>query len=71
MAPSARVEAPKEESDEWTPKRAASAAEADLSSLCMGISRPAALFDMYATTAVLDNVTKDKKDDPASRFGMI
>ena len=52
----------------------ASAVEVVLSSLCIVISRPASLFDLYAAIAALDevvNATKEKKDDRASRFGIV
>ena len=48
----------------------ASAVEVVLSSLCIVISRPASLFDLYATIAALDevvNATKEKKDDLSFR----
>ena len=40
----------------------------------MLIARPAALFDPYAAIAVLDevvNVTKEKKDERASRYEIV
>ena len=52
----------------------ASAVESALSCLQMVIARPAALFDPYAAIAALDevvNVTKEKKDERASRYGMV
>ena len=45
-----------------------------LSSLQMVIARPAALFDPYAAIAALEevvNVTRDKKDDRATRFQIV
>ena len=45
-----------------------------LSSLQMVIARPAALFDPYAAITALDevvNVTRDKKDDRATRFQIV
>ena len=45
-----------------------------LSSLQMVIAQPAALFDPYAAIAALEevvNVTRDKKDDRATRFQIV
>ena len=45
-----------------------------LSSLQMVIARPAALFDPYTAIAALEevvNVTRDKKDDLATRFQIV
>ena len=52
----------------------ASAVESDLSCLQMVIARPAALLDPYAAIAALDevvNVTKEKKDEIASRYEIV
>lgn len=55
-------------------KNDASAIESALSTLQMVIARPAALFDPYAAIAALDevvNVTKEKKDERASRYEIV
>jgi len=52
----------------------ASAIESALSTLQMMIVRSAALFDPYAAIAALDevvNVTKEKKDERASRYEIV
>ena len=52
----------------------ASAMESALSTLQMVIVRPAALFGPYAAIAALDevvNVTKEKKDERASRYEIV
>ena len=51
-----------------------SAVELALSSFQMVISRPVALFDLYAAIAALDkvvNIAKNKKDDRATRFEIV
>ena len=55
-------------------RKKASAIETALSTLQMVIARPAALFDPYAAIAALDevvNVTKEKKDERASRYEIV
>ena len=52
----------------------ASAIEVALSTIQMVIARPAALFDSYAAIASLDEVvkiTKEKKDEKASRYEIV
>ena len=52
----------------------AKAIESALSTLQMVIASPAALFDPYAAIAALDevvNVTKEKKDERASRYEIV
>ena len=52
----------------------ASAIESAMSTLQMVIARPVALFDPYAAIAALDevvNVTKEKKDERASRYVIV
>ena len=52
----------------------ASAIESALSTLQMVIVRPAALFNPYAAIAALGevfNVTKEKKDERASRYEIV
>ena len=52
----------------------ASAIESALATLQMVIARPAAFFDPYAAIAALDevvNVTKEKKDERASRYVIV
>jgi len=64
----------KKELDDWKSKIDSSAVKSALSSLQMVTSRPAALFNPYAAIALLDevvNVTKDKKDDGATRFEIV
>ena len=58
----------------WKRKVDSSVVESALSSLQMVIARPAALFDPYAAIAALEevvNVTRDKKDDRATRFQIV
>ena len=60
--------------DEWKRKVDSSVVDSALSSLQMVIARPAALFDPYAAIAALEevvNVTRDKKDDRATRFQIV
>ena len=60
--------------DEWKRKVDSSVVDSALSSLQMAIARPAALFDPYAAIAALEevvNVTRDKKDDRATRFQIV
>ena len=64
----------KKELDEWKRKVDSSVVDSALSSLQMVIARPAALFDPYAAIAALEevvNVTRDKKDDRATRFQIV
>ena len=60
--------------EEWKRKVDSSVVESALSSLQMVIARPAALFDPYAAIAALEqvvNVTRDTKDDRATRFQIV
>ena len=71
QAPATTVGALKKELDEWKKKIDASAIASALSTLQMVIARPAAHFEPYAAIAALDevvNVTKEKKDERASRY---
>ena len=64
----------KKELDEWKRKVDSSVVDSALSSLQMVIARPAALFDPYAAIATLEevvNITRDKKDDRATRFQIV
>ena len=68
------VGALKKELDEWKKKIDASAIEFALLTLQKVIASPAALFDPYAAIAALDevvNVTKEKKDERASRYEIV
>ncbi|KAJ7354912.1 AP-2 complex subunit sigma [Desmophyllum pertusum] len=77
QVPATTVGVIKKELDDWKRKIDSSAVELALSSLQMVTLRPAALFDLYtaiAASAELDevvNVTKDKKDDRATRFEIL
>ena len=64
----------KKELDEWKRKVDSSVVDSALSLLQMVIARPAALFDPYATIAAPEevvNITRDKKDDRATRFQIV